>query len=164
MSADVFIWAPADSPEARLGESLAAPESLRQAPPSLAESSSMRWTAVPDLMTRQWRLLCLAVVFFVTLAATKLSSTMGFLAAGVSFVFILYGIVIRVFFPDQAIAAWASVIVAVLFLAGVQLICIGILGEYLGRMYDEMKRRPLCICDEQFEVDASRHRRAASRA
>jgi dolichol-phosphate mannosyltransferase len=94
----------------------------------------------------------------------KLSSTMGFLASVVSFVFILYGIVIRLFFPEQAIAGWASVFVAVLFLGGVQLICIGILGEYLGRMYDEMKRRPLYICDEQFDIDASRDRRPASQA
>ena len=86
----------------------------------------------------------------------KLSSTMGFLAAGLSFAFIVYGIVIRLFFPERAIAGWASVFVAVLFLGGIQLICIGILGEYLGRMHDEMKRRPLYICDEELNLGVSR--------
>jgi polyisoprenyl-phosphate glycosyltransferase len=86
----------------------------------------------------------------------KLSSTMGFLVSGLTFAFIVYGIVIRLFFPDRAIAGWASVFVAVLFLGGIQLICIGILGEYLGRMHDEMKRRPLYICDEELNLGVSR--------
>ena len=70
-----------------------------------------------------------------------------------SFVFLIYGIVIRFFFPGRPIAGWASVFVAVLFLGGVQLICIGILGEYLGRMYDEVKRRPLYISQEEINLE-----------
>lgn len=86
----------------------------------------------------------------------KLSSTMGFLTSGLSFALIVYGIVIRLVFPERAIAGWASVFVAVLFLGGIQLICIGILGEYLGRVHDEMKRRPLYICDEELNLGVSR--------
>ena len=88
----------------------------------------------------------------------KLSSTLGFCASFVSFTFIAYGIAVRLFFPERAIAGWASVFVAVLFLGGIQLICIGILGEYLGRMYDEVKRRPLYISAEEvnFEESAGR--------
>lgn len=88
----------------------------------------------------------------------KLSSTLGFCASVVSFSFIAYGIAVRLFFPERAIAGWASVFVAVLFLGGIQLICIGILGEYLGRMYDEVKRRPLYIAAEEvnFEEAAGR--------
>ena len=92
----------------------------------------------------------------------KLASTMGFFASGLSFLFLIYGIVIRVIFPERAIAGWASVFVATLFLGGVQLICIGILGEYLGRMYDEMKRRPLYICDEEVNFDVARDRVSVS--
>ena len=61
----------------------------------------------------------------------KLSSMLGFGTSLLSFVFLLFGIAIRFFFPERAITGWASVFVAILFLGGVQLICIGILGEYL---------------------------------
>ena len=42
----------------------------------------------------------------------------------------------------------ATTLVAVLFLGGVQLICLGILGEYIGRIYDEVKGRPLILCEK----------------
>ena len=51
-------------------------------------------------------------------------------------------------FTDDAVHGWASVVVAVLILGGVQLICLGIIGEYLGRVYEESKGRPLYITDE----------------
>ena len=92
----------------------------------------------------------------------KLSSMMGFCASALSFIFLTYGIAIRLFFPERAIAGWASVFVAVLFLGGVQLICIGILGEYLGRMYDEVKRRPLYISEEEINLDVARERLSVS--
>ena len=46
------------------------------------------------------------------------------------------------------LAGWASLIVAVLFVGSVQLICLGILGSYLGRVYDEVKGRPIYVVQE----------------
>ena len=79
----------------------------------------------------------------------KLSSALGFFCSGLSFLFIVYGLIIKYFFPLRAIPGWASIFVAILFIGGVQLICIGILGEYLGRIYEEIKGRPLYIIDEE---------------
>jgi dolichol-phosphate mannosyltransferase len=79
----------------------------------------------------------------------KISSFFGFVCAGISFLLIIYGLVRKAFFPEAVIIGWASTFVTVLFLGGVQLISVGILGEYLGRMYDEIKGRPLYIIDEE---------------
>jgi dolichol-phosphate mannosyltransferase len=51
-------------------------------------------------------------------------------------------------FAGRPASGWASLMICVLFIGGVQLISIGIIGEYLGRIYDEVKNRPLYICDK----------------
>ncbi len=83
----------------------------------------------------------------------KLSSALGFICSGISFLLILYGLIIKMIFPDRAILGWASVFLAVLFLGGIQLICLGILGEYIGRIYEEDKKRPLYIIDEEINFN-----------
>jgi polyisoprenyl-phosphate glycosyltransferase len=77
----------------------------------------------------------------------QLATYVGFFAAGVSTIAIPIVIVMR-FAGSQAFFGQASTLLAVLFLGGVQLICLGILGEYLGRIYDEVKGRPLYIVNE----------------
>jgi dolichol-phosphate mannosyltransferase len=57
---------------------------------------------------------------------------------------IIYTLVVRLFTGSWQ-AGWASLAVAVFFLGGVQLICLGILGEYVGRIYREAKGRPLYL-------------------
>jgi polyisoprenyl-phosphate glycosyltransferase len=83
----------------------------------------------------------------------KLSSAFGFASAGLSFLFMIYGLIVRSFYPEQAVPGWASIFVAILFLGGVQLICIGILGEYLGRIHEEIKGRPIYICEEEVNFE-----------
>lgn len=82
----------------------------------------------------------------------KISSTFGLVSAGISFFFMIYGLVVKYFFPENAIPGWASLFSAVLFLGGVQLICLGVLGEYIGRIYEEIKKRPLYIIDEKINL------------
>ena len=77
----------------------------------------------------------------------QLASYFGFAVAGLSLVAIVAVFVLRLF-VGRELTGQATTLVAVLFLGGIQLICLGIIGEYLGRIYDEVKRRPLYIVDE----------------
>jgi len=75
----------------------------------------------------------------------RLSSHLGFLATAASILAMLFIIVGKLMHPELSVGGWASVMVAVLFLGGVQLVCIGILGEYIGRIFRQAKARPLYI-------------------
>ncbi len=72
---------------------------------------------------------------------------LGFISAGFSILAIPVVIILRLA-GSQAFFGQASTLIAVLFLGGVQLISLGILGEYVGRLYDEAKGRPLYIVSE----------------
>jgi dolichol-phosphate mannosyltransferase len=77
----------------------------------------------------------------------QMAMWVGFIAAGISIVAIPVVIILRLI-GSQFFYGQATTLIAVLFLGGVQLICIGILGEYIGRIYDEVKGRPLYITSE----------------
>jgi glycosyltransferase involved in cell wall biosynthesis len=74
----------------------------------------------------------------------QLATYVGFLSAGASAIAIPVVIAIRLA-GREALAGQTTTLIAVLFLGGVQLISLGILGEYIGRLYDEAKGRPLYI-------------------
>ncbi len=77
----------------------------------------------------------------------QLATYLGFVSAGISIVAIPVVVVLRMT-GSQAFFGQATTLIAVLFLGGVQLISLGILGEYVGRLYDEAKGRPLYIVRE----------------
>jgi glycosyltransferase involved in cell wall biosynthesis len=74
----------------------------------------------------------------------QIATYLGFASAGLSILAIPLVIILRLI-GNQAFFGQASTLIAVLFLGGVQLISLGILGEYIGRVYDEAKGRPLYI-------------------
>jgi glycosyltransferase involved in cell wall biosynthesis len=77
----------------------------------------------------------------------QLAMYVGFISAGISILAIPIVVILRLA-GSQAFFGQASTLIAVLFLGGVQLISLGILGEYIGRLYDEAKGRPLYIVSE----------------
>jgi dolichol-phosphate mannosyltransferase len=78
----------------------------------------------------------------------QMATFVGFFAAGFSILAIPIVAIGRLA-GSQAFFGQATTLIAVLFLGGVQLISLGILGEYIGRIYDEVKGRPLYIVREE---------------
>lgn len=111
-------------------------------------------------LRRMIRLAITAITGF-SIFPLQLATFMGFVTAGLSGLAILIAIIARLS-GGQAFEGQATTLVMVLFLGSVQLISLGIIGEYLGRIYDEVRARPLYIVDEavgfgeQLEVSRSR--------
>jgi glycosyltransferase involved in cell wall biosynthesis len=74
----------------------------------------------------------------------RLATLAGFVVSGIAFIVLLRVLWARLV-SGTAIEGWASVMTSVLFIGGIQLIAIGVIGEYIGRIYNESKRRPAWI-------------------
>ncbi|MBQ3553634.1 MAG: glycosyltransferase family 2 protein [Clostridia bacterium] len=77
----------------------------------------------------------------------KISTYIGFILAFFSFVYLIVVLCLRLF-TDVTVAGWASILAVLLISNGVVLMMLGIIGEYIGRIYDETKNRPLYIVRE----------------
>ena len=77
----------------------------------------------------------------------QLATYAGLLSAGVAFVAIPVVVGLRIF--DSYLPGFSSITIAILLLGGIQLIALGVIGEYVGRIYDEVKHRPLYIVREE---------------
>ena len=80
-------------------------------------------------------------------APLRLASWMGFVVSGVAFIALIYALWGK-YVMHNSEPGWASIIVSVLFLGGIQLISLGFIGEYLSRISSNVKQRPLYIVDE----------------
>ncbi|WP_053981568.1 glycosyltransferase family 2 protein [Marinagarivorans algicola] len=79
-------------------------------------------------------------------------TVMGFVAGFLSLAMIFWVLGVRIF-TDSAIPGWASVLLPLLFIGSVQLMCLGILGEYVAKIYAEVKRRPKYHVEEVLRRD-----------
>jgi len=77
----------------------------------------------------------------------QLATYAGLLSAGVAFIAIPVVIALRIF--DSYLPGFSSITIAILLLGGIQLIALGVIGEYVGRIYDEVKHRPLYIVRDE---------------
>ena len=78
----------------------------------------------------------------------RLASYMGFLSAGIGFLGIVYAIVGKFFHPSGWVTGWTALFVGIMFIGGVQLLTIGIIGEYISRIYIEVQKRPQYLIKE----------------
>ncbi|MBD1913098.1 MULTISPECIES: glycosyltransferase [unclassified Leptolyngbya] len=73
----------------------------------------------------------------------RLATYTGLLAAAIALIMVILVLYWRLFQPNSPVTGFALIAMAIFFLGAVQLICIGILGEYVGRIYEEVKGRPM---------------------
>jgi hypothetical protein len=68
-----------------------------------------------------------------------------------AFAFGIFAII--AYFNGNTVPGWASLIIAVMFLGGTQLLAIGLLGEYIASLFTESKERPLYLIDQKINID-----------
>ena len=83
----------------------------------------------------------------------KLVGALGILSIVVSFIILIYALISFAFRLNNLSSGWTSLMVAITFFAGVQLLSIWIMSEYVGRIYDETKKRPQYIIDKEINTD-----------
>lgn len=72
----------------------------------------------------------------------KLAISLGTVSIVVALCILVWIICLHLFYPERIVPGWSSTIITILFLGGIQLFTIGILGEYIGNIFDETKNRP----------------------
>ena len=80
-------------------------------------------------------------------APLDIASWFGFLMTGIAFLMLIFIVLRRLIFGDP-VAGWASTICVIIFIGGLQLFCLGIMGQYLAKTYMEVKNRPHFIISE----------------
>ncbi len=92
-----------------------------------------------------WNFALEGVTSFST-APLRVATYLGVLTAVLAFVYALW-VVIKAMFWGDPVAGWPTMMTVILLLGGVQLMALGVIGEYLGRLYEESKQRPLYLVD-----------------
>lgn len=82
-------------------------------------------------------------------APLNITLWLGFISFFVSFIAIIFIVVRHWIFPQYAINGWSSLVCIILLIGGLQLLCIGLVGRYIGRIYLQVKRRPIYIIKEK---------------
>lgn len=117
-----------------------------------------RYAGRPHMTLSQLFRLAFDGLFSFSNVPLRIAMYVGMTTAIVSFSAGMVVLYIRLF-TDHATPGWASPVVSILFIGGLILVTLGIIGEYIGRIYDEVKRRPLYVIQERtgFGPDDAAH-------
>jgi dolichol-phosphate mannosyltransferase len=87
------------------------------------------------------------LIFSFSYKPLEFITILAFVTVLAAFIGIIYQLIIRLFFPDLVPNGLTPIIILILFMGGIQLLCLSIIGSYLAHIYDEVKRRPPYIVD-----------------
>ena len=112
------------------------------------------------------RMLKLAIdgVLSFSVAPLRIATWCGLISAAAAVTIIVYALVLRVL-TETWVSGWTLMMIAIAFFSGVQLIFLGVIGEYIGRIFDETKQRPLFVVGKLhgFDLPAPRPRSSLMR-
>ena len=114
-----------------------------------------RHAGTPNYTLR--KLISLALSGYIGFSAVPLHAAawLGILSAGVGFLLLLWALATKLMnIPSPR--GWASTLAVILFIGGVQLLVLGVIGEYLSRVYDEVRQRPLYIVHSRVGLEGVR--------
>jgi dolichol-phosphate mannosyltransferase len=98
---------------------------------------------------QMWRLAFDGITSFSTVPL-QFIARMGYTVSFLSLVGIIYAFALRVWAPERTVPGWAFVTIAIFFIGGIQLVMLGLLGSYIGRIYTESQDRPLYIIESVY--------------
>jgi len=82
----------------------------------------------------------------------RMATYFGFMSGVLGFLGIIYELIRKAISPQSFVIGWAGLFTAIMFLGGIQLITIGIIGEYIGKIYQEVQKRPKYLVKEKVNV------------
>ncbi len=92
-------------------------------------------------------------IFSFSTKPLRIVGTMGIISIAISIIILIYAILSYIFNWNNLTAGWTSLMVTMTFLSGMILISLWMIGEYIGRIYDETKRRPQYIIEKTYNID-----------
>lgn len=119
---------------------------------SIEYERDARWSGAPRVSVARLFRLAFDGIFSFSNLPLRLATLLGLVVSLAAFLLMATILYLRLF-TDRAILGWASLMTSILFLGGVILVTIGIIGEYTGRIYDEVKRRPMYIVAERVGIE-----------
>lgn len=122
---------------------------------TISYREEQRYTGTSKYSVRRMLGLCVDSITSFSTLPLRLSTIVGFISATAAAMYAVGAIAVRLFVPQFAVEGWASVLVSVLFLGGAQLLALGLIGEYIGRIFEEAKQRPLFLVRDQLGFGVS---------
>lgn len=93
-------------------------------------------------------------IFSFSTTPLKLIRNVGFFIAILAFAGIVYALLMKIFVPSVTIEGWTFIVISILLVGGIQLIMLGVLGSYIGRIYTEAQDRPLYMISSVYDEEA----------
>ena len=91
-----------------------------------------------------------------SVAPLHAATWIGFASSALALIGVVYALILRLF-TNNWVTGWTALFIAVLFVGGTQLLALGVIGEYIGRIYAESKRRPLYLVEERLGFERIGH-------